>query len=402
MTASGERSPKHARRIEQWSYRCFLGAVFAITFSIALGETLLVAGFILFVLFLFRERGFPVFPRVGWIALVFVIIAIFTALFGVNPPRGIHRLSRLFWLVALPMSATLIRSRERLTEVFRAFALGCGVLVFEVCVQKPIQALLEVRAGETEGLDFLTALIDKGSMTDGQMLMMGVLVTAGLISISRASHGHAVGWWLLLVVQTVAVVVNFKRGSWICAGVFATVFVAARRSWKSIIPVAGLILLVVALPVVRYRLSSLTDELSVRSGGRMTMWVKIAPGLIRDHPWGVGYGSLTNEMMRKYAPEVEPDRGHLHSNVLQVLVETGWAGFVVYMVWMIHAVVDGARSLKYSRHKVLKDEILSVTVLLTLLALLSNGLVEYNFGDTELLIVYAVLMGITGRGAASR
>ena len=41
-------------------------------------------------------------------------------------------------------------------------------------------------------------------------------------------------------------------------------------------------------------------------------------------------------------------------------------------------------------------------VVLLLAGLMLNGLVEYNFGDTEMMFVYAVMMGLAVAGARSR
>jgi hypothetical protein len=41
---------------------------------------------------------------------------------------------------------------------------------------------------------------------------------------------------------------------------------------------------------------------------------------------------------------------------------------------------------------------LAVVVMLLLAGLLLNGLVEYNFGDTEIIFIYALVMGLAGSG----
>jgi hypothetical protein len=41
----------------------------------------------------------------------------------------------------------------------------------------------------------------------------------------------------------------------------------------------------------------------------------------------------------------------------------------------------------------------AIVVMLMLAGLLLNGFVEYNFGDTEIIILYAFLMGMAAAGA---
>jgi O-antigen ligase len=90
----------------------------------------------------------------------------------------------------------------------------------------------------------------------------------------------------------------------------------------------------------------------------------------------------------------------VHANWAQVLVETGWLGLVVYLVWMGKALADGVRWVGLTRAGPTGDRIVATAVLLILAGLFLNGLVEYNFGDTELMMVYAVVMGLAGGGMA--
>ena len=50
-----------------------------------------------------------------------------------------------------------------------------------------------------------------------------------------------------------------------------------------------------------------------------------------------------------------------------------------------------------ARRRAPSEGLIALGVLFMILALLANGVVEYNFGDTELLIVLAIMMGVVGR-----
>ena len=128
----------------------------------------------------------------------------------------------------------------------------------------------------------------------------------------------------------------------------------------------------------------------------MTMWLTITPQLIRAQPQGVGYGCLTNDRMRQIAPRVEPHRNHLHANWAQVLVETGWVGLALYLFWMARSLRDGTAWFRRSRDT--KDRVMAMMVVLLLTGLMLNGFVEYNFGDTEMMFIYAVMMGLAAVG----
>ena len=129
------------------------------------------------------------------------------------------------------------------------------------------------------------------------------------------------------------------------------------------------------------------------------MWFKVAPRLIHERPFGIGYGALTNRIMRYADRHVEPNRNHLHSNIAQVLVETGWIGFALYAAWMLASLRDHIRWLARARGESKPAQTVAFAFLLLFGGLLLNGLVEYNFGDTQLMMLYAIVMGISARQA---
>jgi O-antigen ligase len=93
---------------------------------------------------------------------------------------------------------------------------------------------------------------------------------------------------------------------------------------------------------------------------------------------------------------VEPDRDHLHSNPVQVLSATGFPGLAIYLLWMLVMVIRAVATAWTVRRRDRRKGVLMVALALMIISVLLNGLVEYNFGDTELLIVLGSLMGVTG------
>jgi O-antigen ligase len=240
-------------------------------------------------------------------------------------------------------------------------------------------------------------------MTDGQRLAVGLVAALGLLVAGRMQSGKAgrgVRWLVLLAlgIQAVAFVVNFKRGSWIAALLAIGIFVLIKVKWKGLLLLGALVVASLCMPPVQHRIAALKTEFDPYHGGRMTMWLKIAPELLRQHPWGVGYRSVTNEMMREIAPEVEADRTHLHSNIVELLVTTGWLGLAIYLAWMGVGLRDGGVFFRRAREGDVGEKTLALALLLMLAALLLNGLVEYNFGDAELVLIYGFVMGCSAAG----
>jgi O-antigen ligase len=274
--------------------------------------------------------------------------------------------------------------------VVRALILGCGVLAVKICIGNPIKALGNPIP------DFLTALIDKGSMTAGQMLMLSIVALVAMMALGQTKTERFASWpAVLLAVQVAALIVNFKRGSWFCAIILVGAVLVSRASRKVWVVFLAAILALLLLPPVQVRLKQLGKEFNLDGGGRLTMWFRVTPFLIQERPMGVGYGSLTSRIMRYASRYVEPGRNHLHANLPQVLVETGWLGLAAYTLWMFAVLRDGLRWTRRTRAGP-DEHALALVFLLLFAGLLLNGFVEYNFGDTELMIVYAVIMGAMG------
>jgi O-antigen ligase len=375
-----------------WARRLLLAAVAVVTFSVALGQLFLVAACVPLAVWLARARPRPALPPVVAAALLFIAIAWLTLACNTARP-DVARVTKLLWFVALPAAAWLLRDACAVRHLLWAFALGCGALAVKTLCVVPVGAWKLLREAPDYAQDFLHALTLQGSMPDGQMLMLGLVATLGLLLIRRAAR-QPTGWVAaLLLLQVAAFVLNLKRGSWIVAILLLVIFVLMKLTWKHTLLIGLAVAGALCLPPVRARLTTLERDFDPAVGGRATMWLRVAPALIRAHPWGLGYRQLTNEKMRAVAPNVEADRDHLHNNALTVLVETGWAGLMAYTLWMGWALWDATLRLRRARAESEAAAIAALVLLLMFVGLLLNGVVEYNFGTSRLMIVLGVILG---------
>ena len=380
--------------LERWAFGLFCAGVLGVTFSIGLGQSLIGASFLLTTCWVVRTRPRMRFGILSVAVVLFGVIAVLTAVWGANPERGISKLPRLAWWLTIPAAFLLVRTCGRLLLLLRLFTVGCCILAAEACVVRPIAVL---QRGMGEG-GFLAQMIHMGSMTDGQMLMLGVLVAAVLVHLRVQQGGKARLEWAALALVMLGLLLNFKRGSWGCAVILAGPLAAKRLRKRGLAVVAAVLLVAFALPPVRARVAGVSEQFDVKSGARATMWLRVVPGLVREHPWGVGYGAVTYEIMREHSWRVERGRDHVHSNVLQVLVEVGWLGLAIYLLWMTKAVLDALMFRRLACAVSPAERAGAACLLLMLAGLLLNGLVEYNFGDTELLIIYGTIMGAAAAG----
>lgn len=380
--------------VEQKAFYALLATAFTIPFSIALGQLFAGLCLVLFLAGVSQRRIRIHLPSVLVVAGVFVGWAIVSSVCGGMATGLWQRCGKLGWFLLIPVTTSLLVQPECAMKLIRSFLAGCVVLSIKDLVLYPVLAWRKPVP------DFLTALIDKGSMTDGQMLMLGVVGSTFLILAMVKTDRRVGRWeWAILAASVAGLLINFKRGSWFCAIILVGVAILWNLRWRAWMPAILVIFMFFMIPPVQSRLGQLKREFNVEGGGRLTMWFKVVPALIREHPQGVGYGCLTNERMREVFPRVEPNRNHLHSNWAQVLVETGWAGLILYLIWMGKSLGDGIVWAVRGKGRSVDERANAMVVVLMLTGLLLNGFVEYNFGDTEIIILYAFLMGMAAAGA---
>lgn len=390
-------------RLESNAFRLLVAAVFAVAFSLPVGRGLLAAACVVCATWCVRRRRLPRLGAAGWFGLAFLLVTVVATFRGIDPELGVPKLRKLVWFMGMPVAATLLISWRRVERVVAAYALGCGVLALRTFVSHPVEAWRRMQDGRFD--TFGAALIDTGSMTDGQRFMVGALAALGLAVAWRLAGRGRWPWWLMLLGANLGgLLINFKRGSWFCALAAGGIFMVCFTRLRTVAILALVVLSMLAVPTVRQRLGDLRNEFQSRRGGRWTMWTRVAPELVRRYPWGVGYRSLRNETLRSVNGTVEPGRDHLHSNPVQVLVESGWLGLALYLAWMAAACADGVCAARRGRTRGPPTaRVLSVLLLLMLASLILNGLVEYNLGDAELVLMYGVLIGalVAARGLTS-
>jgi O-antigen ligase len=107
----------------------------------------------------------------------------------------------------------------------------------------------------------------------------------------------------------------------------------------------------------------------------------------------MGWSAVQREDLAAHTPFLQEKLNHLHNNLLQVAVETGWLGLAAWMAWMATALVVMWRAGRGPSDEVAAG--IGLGVWAAFVGLMINGLFEYNFGDTEVLMLMCWLMGLS-------
>jgi len=312
---------------------------------------------------------------------LYALILLATLLYGARPGLTMEKMNRLllFPLIFVVPSAIQCggRSKENLRQLFLSAVCGAAIMAVYDMVRIP----LEMRNG--------TPFFHTGNMTSPQLYMVALFL---LLAVRAETQSPRRFFFLLLCLLCVAgLLMHNKRGVWLAAILVLPVWTLWSRQWKTLVFMGLIGLLALCLPTVRERLGQLQEVVNPQHGGRMVLWREVAPRLIPKYPYGMGYNASRHEDFREVLPReihLEPGLKHLHSNPLQIRLETGWHGIIFWGCWMLSLLLNGFRKAPSGLR------LLRGGAACAFLALLLNGLVEYNFGTSEIFMVYMILIGI--------
>ena len=123
-----------------------------------------------------------------------------------------------------------------------------------------------------------------------------------------------------------------------------------------------------------------------RSG--LTMW--------RQHPLlGLGPGGVKREYESYALPEAVKKRtGHVHNTPLQILVERGVLGLAAWLWIWAAFFAKGIGLLRRLPEDAARERALVLGGMAAIVGFLVAGLSEYNFGDSEVVMVTWALMAL--------
>ncbi len=223
------------------------------------------------------------------------------------------------------------------------------------------------------------------------MTYSGVLMLVTGAAVSRLLFHKGEWIWPAIAVPAllVALAATFARNAWI--GVFVAVAcLLALRNWKLVIiaPVAAVLFLALAPASIRQRAFSIVDSNDPTSRDRRAM-LKVGAGMIQDHPlFGVGPEMIERQYPKYRPPDaVNLTNPHLHNVPVQIAAERGLPALAVWLWFVVVALRDLIRQLRHGPARSI-----AAAGLAAMIGMLAAGLFEYNFGDSEFLMLFLGLI----------
>ena len=157
---------------------------------------------------------------------------------------------------------------------------------------------------------------------------------------------------------------------------------------KAPIPIAAAIFFAAAPSPISARFYSMFDMHDPTNRDRVAM-LREGASMVRAHPLtGVGPNMVERVYAQYRDPQaVEKVNPHLHNVPVQIAAERGLPAVALWIWFVVVAGIDLTRLLRRSRHR-----FLPAAGIAALAGMLGAGFFEYNFGDSEFLMLLLVLV----------
>jgi O-antigen ligase len=189
-------------------------------------------------------------------------------------------------------------------------------------------------------------------------------------------------YFICLPILASTFLVNLKRGPWL--GVISGFIVLAFCTRKKLFlaPIGLAFIVAICISPIRDRIIEAKDHFFI-TGGRSEIW-QIGFELLQKYPLGIGFEN--SGVLREFSNTIPHNLKHFHSNLLNVAVETGWFGLLLFLCFF---------------YLLLKDFILqrsktpgSAWIAAGITSCFCAGLVEYNFGDSAVCNYLYIFIGL--------
>jgi O-antigen ligase len=370
-----------AARARQAALIGFFLMTAAVEFSIAAAQILLALTVVAWVYALVVERRVPGAPRWMLPLALFAGWTLVSAAFSPDPIASFTDCKQLVLLVIVLLTYDLVDETTAVpltTIVLAAGALSALVGIGQYAILHYDN--LGQRPRGTLGL---------------YMTFSGLMMLVLNVAIARVLFMTRSRIWPLMVIPALVVVLplTFTRNT-LAGSLLAVALLMVMRNFRltALLPILAALFLMVAPTRVVERAYSIFDLHDPTSRDRLAM-VHAGVKIVRDHPMtGVGPNMVQRVYPQYRDPDVAlPDAPHLHDVPLQIAAERGLPALALW-IWFIAAVVVGAFSRFRTAPRQGTGRFLAAAALASVAAMLGAGLFEYNFGDSEFLMLFLVLI----------
>ena len=372
--------------LENIGVLALFGVAGAVQFSIAAAQILLtVAAFCWVATLIVRHERFEA-PSFFWPLLAYAGATLVSAAFSSDPRASVIDSKQLVLFLLVPITYRFVGAKQSgtlVTVIVSCAAASAAFGIFQYGILHYDQ--LSQRPQGTLG----------HYMTYSGLLM--IVITVALARILFSNYGRT---WPALVMPALAVAVALTstRSAWVgvCAGA-AVLFSLKDFRLFAALPIVAAIFFALAPASITQRFASMFDPTNATRMDRVAM-LHIGERMIGAHPLtGVGPNMVQPLYTQYRGPDaINKINPHLHNDFLQIAAERGLPALAIWL-WFIVAVVRDM----WMRFRAVPryERFVAAGGLAATAALLTAGFFEYNFGDSEVLMLFLILVTLPAAAA---
>jgi O-antigen ligase len=373
-----------------------LGSAASIMFSIAASQILLALAFAALLLSGDKLR----LPRIKWPLALFMLGTLLALAFSGDPAaHGLPQVRKFYVFLELLVVFSCLRNLKVVRWLFLTWA-GCGAITaLRGCVQFAAKVQEAHRLGQSfydyYVVERITGFTSNWNTYSAEEMFALIMVAALLLFAPRARHKWV--WALCGILIALAVVLGETRGIWIASAVAAVYLVFFWRRWVcALIPVAILLVYLVSPAPVQQRFNSIVHPNGIDSNRFREIAWSAGFAMIEKHPLlGIGPDGPKFHFKEYVPPEVWATRPagfyeHMHNVYLQLAADRGIPTMLAMLWILIQMPIDFWRGLRALPPGPSVRRFLLHGAVAVVLAVMVEGFVEYNLGDSEVLTMFLV------------
>jgi O-antigen ligase len=375
------------------------GSLVSILFSIAVSQILL--GLALAALLLSSER--LRLPPIKLPLVLFMAGTLLSLLFSGHMSEGTPQIRKFILFVILLLVYSTFRTVAEIRGVVLAWA-GFATLS---AVRSLFQFWQKYQESQELGKNFYDFYVGERItgfmshwMTFGGEEMIVLLLLASYLFFSSEGRWRTAGWFCAAVLA-VSMVLGFTRSIFLLGFPIGLLYLLWfwHRWLVAAAPVVALIGFLFAPTALKERVTSIIQPHGeTDSNEHRTITRRTGIEMIRAHPLlGLGPEQVKYQFERWVPPDIprplpEGWYGHLHNIYLQYAAERG-IPTMLCMMWLIGKVLwDFLIAVRKTPPSVEARFVLHGAIAI-ILAILAEGFLEYNLGDSEVLTLFLAVVG---------
>ena len=382
-------APAASHGLERAAYLAMLAFAASLQVSIAAANICLGLTAILWLALIVIRRERIEVPAYFWWLAAYAGWTLVSALFSIDPSTSFRDSKQLLLFAVVPIAYRLLRGDRSLVAVdvvisVAAISAAIGIVQFGILKWNEIGQRPQGALGM-----YMTY--------SGQLMLVACVVVARILFWPKDRV------WPLLVLPALlaALAVTLSRNAWVGAGAGIGLLLLFRDfRLLGILPVALAVFVAIAPPHITERITATfrlqdptrhsdTVTATLHSDQDRVFMAKSGIRMIKDRPiTGVG-PDMVMEVYPVYRDKAAVNQlaVHLHNVPLQIAAERGLPALAIWLGFLA-VLVRGF----FRRQSVPGWTFLSNAGLACVAAMIAAGMFEYNFGDSEFLMLFLLLV----------